>query len=74
MTNLEQLQFIANVQIGSKIQGYANSVMIVTGTYKSGFKGYSEYAFKKFGKKTDTRLAFSTISNPHYNKGLSIIN
>jgi len=73
MTTLEAIHFAARIQIGTEIRGYGNSILVVTEIKKNSFKGYSKYAFEKFGKKTDTRLFFDTLLNPHYNKNLAIL-
>lgn len=74
MTTLEQIKFAAKLQVGTKVKGYGGRVMVITGTNKHGFTAYSEYAYKKYGKKTESILPYTTIQNPHYNKNLEIIN
>lgn len=67
------LHFIASVQIGTRIKGYGGQVMIVTEVTKTGFKGLDEYCLNKLGKKTEIRLGFDTINNPHYQGSLQIL-
>lgn len=72
MTPIQQLQFCASIQIGTEIISNGNNILVVTKVTSMGFKGYSKYAFEKYGKKTDSYLTFETIQNPHYNKDLKI--
>jgi hypothetical protein len=73
MTTLEQIKFASKLQKGTKVKGYGGQIMIITGTNKYGFTAYSEYAFKKYGKKTKCLLPYERIQNPHYNKNLEIL-
>jgi len=73
MTNLEQIKFAAQIQIGKKIKGSHNMTLVVTKIGKKRVYGYSEEYFLKTGQQREITLEFSTITNPHYNKNLLII-
>jgi hypothetical protein len=73
MTTLEAVQFAAQIQVGTKIQGYGGQVMIVTEITKKYIKGISEYAKVKYNKESEMILSYETLLNPHYNKDLKII-
>jgi len=72
MTNLEQIKFAAQIQIGSKIKGSCKMTLVVTKIGEKRIYGYSDEYFSKTGEKREITLEFSTIMNPHYNKDLSI--
>jgi hypothetical protein len=72
MTTLEQIKFAAAIQVGTEIKGHGNQILVVTSITEKRVYGYSKYNFEKYGKKTEMSLEYSTITNPHYNKGLSL--
>ena len=74
MSTIEIIHFAARVRIGSEIEGSRGMVMVVESITEVGFKGYSKYAFDKFGKKSTMYLSYETLLNPHYNQELKIIN
>ena len=72
MTTLEALKFTAQIQIGSRLKG-GGQIMIVTKITDKAIYGNSEYCLKKFNKEQEQILFFETILNPHYNKNLTIL-
>ena len=74
MTTLEIVKLAASIQVGTNLQGYGNQVLVVEEINKNGFKGYSKYAFDKYGKKSTTYLSYETLMNPHYNKDIKVLN
>ena len=69
MTSTEQTQFLAALQIGSKITAQGMT-LVVTAIGDTRISGYSEYVFKKWGRKDEMSLAISMLSNPHYCKDI----
>ena len=72
MTTLEAIKFAAKIQIGSRIRG-GMQVMIVTEINDKYIKGYSEYAKQRFNKETEMILDYKMLTNPHYSKNYEIL-
>jgi len=72
MTTIQALQFTASIQIGSRVQG-RGQIMIVTKINEKGIFGNSEYCLEKFNKEQEISLSYETICNPHYNYYLKVL-
>ena len=72
MTTLEAIKLAAKIQIGSRIQG-GKQVMIVTEITSKCIKGYSEYAFLKYNTKSEMCLSYENFLNPHYSNNYQIL-
>jgi hypothetical protein len=73
MSPEQAIQFVSQIQIGTRIAGYGGQVLIVTAITEKSIKGISEYAWKKYGKESELILEFSTLLNPYYSKSLQIL-
>ena len=71
MTTLEQIKFAAQIQVGTRIRG-GKQIMVVTEITGKRIKGYNEYAKSK-GYESEMVLFYETITNPHYNKDFEIL-
>ena len=72
MTTLNAIKLAAQIQIGSRIQG-GKQVMIVTEITPKCIKGYSEYAFLKYNTKSEMCLSYENFLNPHYSNNYKIL-
>jgi hypothetical protein len=72
MTTLQAIKFAAKIQVGTRIQG-GKQIMVVTEITDKYIKGYSEYAKLKFNKETEMILEYSRLTNPHYSDSFQIL-
>lgn len=73
MSPEQAIQFVSQIQIGTRIAGSGGQVLIVTAITEKSIKGISEYAWKKYGKESELILEYATLLNPHYSKSLQIL-
>jgi hypothetical protein len=72
MTTLEAIKFAAKIQVGTRIQG-GKQVMVVTQITDKYIKGYSEYAKQRFNTESEMILEYNMLTNPHYSKNYQIL-
>lgn len=72
MTTLEAIKFAAKIQVGTRIKG-GKQVMVVTEITDKYIKGYSEYAKLRFNTESEMILEYSRLTNPHYSNNFQIL-
>lgn len=68
MNRLVEAVDVSKIKVGTKIEAN-KQVMVITSETSKYFKGYIEYK----GKKHEVFLSKSTLTNPHYKDGITII-